>query len=922
MASVDSSPKSQSPRDLARQRVGTVFAARWELEALIGLGGMAAVYRSTDADHGPIALKILHSEFAENRSVRERFLREAQLTRAVDHPGRVEIYDDGLTEDGEAYFAMELLEGVALDRLWKKRGRKLPPEYALKVADRVLELLAVCHEQSIVHRDLKPANIFITKTGQVKVLDFGVARKREEGVDATMVGTALGTPAYMAPEQAMGAREAIDGRADIFSIGAVLHALITGKKLHQGRSEQEAFVLAATRPAPSVARTEPNLVPELVALIDRALQWDRRNRFPDAEAMRAELATVLVALKAPDSAGSQEVGSSRRLLAAASQAVAGSLDSAEPDQATELVAELFRNFERALGAVRQYGPQHPMPKQRVEQVHGELNGLFTALETELRWEVLPHSFARGTTTIWEPIHPFDQIPYNLFASGFRSMALQPGITVDELSDLLDLLRKDPLRDFAPEDDLATAFWERRFGHIDYQVVGSLLSMSDGKPIDWGADDEPDEEGEALDGLIDEARVSAVGEGEGVDEPLSLEARAVAIAARASALQAARADGALSLSDAETSKLRQQLELPEAAWAERLDVALTDATLWAMDGDRLDLMAGALRTRLEVADTAADQADALTLVSRLRGALERARGEDAAKMLAASVIDDGALRHLLRTLETTDSDLVPASRGGDRASAPPPNALYGILPDVLEDLDARFFEPILSAFTRARNESTRRALVKYLQRNAEGNEAALGDTLENAEVERARAVMGLLAAVKTPAAAEALARAERNASPQLRVEAVALRAAASPAGLRDELTQLCSDPDAAIRRAALETMARHKVKEAGPPLAQQIQSSAFHKRAVAERELAIRTLHELNPHRAEIVALDLAMKSSMISRGAAVDSRVVAIEALGRFAEQPSTVEALIKISKKWSNPEPVRAAAAVAATQVQTRTAR
>ncbi len=911
---MDASSDPQSAKDLAIERVGSTFARRWKLESLIGMGGMAAVYRSCDSEHGPVALKVLHSEFAENTSVRDRFLREARLTRAVDHPGRVAIFDDGISDWGDAYFVMELLEGVPLDKLWKKRGRKLPAEYALRVADRALELLAVCHEQGIVHRDLKPANLFITKTGQVKVLDFGVARKREDGVDPTMVGTALGTPAYMAPEQAMGTREALDGRADIFSVGAVLQALITGKKLHQGRSEQEAFVLAATRPAPSVARAEPGLIPELIALIDRALQWDRRNRFPDAEAMRTEIANVLVALRDDESASTREVSSSRRLLASASQADDQGPESVGHSEKIEAISELFRNLERALAAVRQYGAHHPMPVQRVEHVQAELTQLFGVIGGPLAWEVAPHSFSRGGATIWEPIHPFDQVPYNLFASGFRSMTLLPGITADELGELLDLMRKDPLRDFAPEDDLATAFWERRFTHVEYQVVSSFIGNANNSAVDW--EDDSEEDDLELDSLIDHARTSATGLDDDVEE-LSLEARAVAIAARAGALQAVRAEGALSLNAQQRASILHTLDLPAGDWSERLDVALTDVALFALDIKQTPTLAEALRARVEMAETAVEQIDALRLLIRLQASITRAR-PDAENTLVAETIGDSTLRHLLRTIEAAEADLAPSS-GSDRDSIPPVDSVASVLPEVMACLDGRFFDAALGAFTRARRSSTRRALGGYLRRHARGNEADLGATLAVADDAKARAIMRILADVATPAAAEALRAAEQNASPKLRVEAVALRAAASAEGLRDELAQLTRDPDGSVRRAALETMARHNVIQAGPLLAQLIQSSGFHKLPTDERELAIATLHTLSPTRAAAVLIEVASKNSVISRGAAVDTRIVAIESLGRFANDLETETALTKIEKKWSNPESVRAAAAAAAVQVRSR---
>src|SRR4029077_1348514 len=137
------------------------------------------------------------------------------------------------------------------------------------ICERVVDCLASCHAIKVIHRDLKPANIFILDEGEIRVLDFGVAQMRDATSERTAAGTALGTPAYMSPEQAMGLVDQLDGRADLFSGGAMMHALMTGQRLNNGRTEQEALVMAATIPAPSVARIAPHLPLEVIALIDK-----------------------------------------------------------------------------------------------------------------------------------------------------------------------------------------------------------------------------------------------------------------------------------------------------------------------------------------------------------------------------------------------------------------------------------------------------------------------------------------------------------------------------------------------------------------------------------------------------------------------------------------------------------------------------
>jgi serine/threonine protein kinase len=275
-------------------RLGSLVRGKWRLESLLGVGGMAAVYEASHRNGQRAALKILHLEYARDKTICERFLREAYVSNKVGHPATVRVLDDDVTDQQEPFLIMDLLKGSTVRDLWKRAGRTMPIPTTLQICERVVDCLIFCHRIGVIHRDLKPANIFVTDDGVVKVLDFGVAQLRDASNELTAAGTALGTPSYMSPEQAMGLVDKLDGRADLFSVGAMLHALITGHRINNGRTEQEALVMAATKPAGSVARVAPNLPIYVIKLIDRALAWDRRNRFADAEEMQRALLNVLV----------------------------------------------------------------------------------------------------------------------------------------------------------------------------------------------------------------------------------------------------------------------------------------------------------------------------------------------------------------------------------------------------------------------------------------------------------------------------------------------------------------------------------------------------------------------------------------------------------------------------------------------------
>jgi serine/threonine protein kinase len=276
-------------------RVGAVIKGKWTVDGLLGVGGMAAVYAASHRNGQRAALKILHADFAREKTICERFLREAYVSNKVNHSATVQVLDDDMTEQGEPFLIMELLLGETVRDAWKKCGRTMPIGRVLQICERVVDCLASCHAINVIHRDLKPANIFITEEGEIKVLDFGVAQMRDATSERTATGTALGTPAYMSPEQAMGLVDQLDGRADLFSVGAMMHALITGHRINNGRTEQEALVMAATKPVPSVARLAPHLPIELIKVIDKALAWDRRNRFQDSREMQRGLMELMPA---------------------------------------------------------------------------------------------------------------------------------------------------------------------------------------------------------------------------------------------------------------------------------------------------------------------------------------------------------------------------------------------------------------------------------------------------------------------------------------------------------------------------------------------------------------------------------------------------------------------------------------------------
>ncbi|RYZ09453.1 MAG: serine/threonine protein kinase [Myxococcales bacterium] len=288
----------------AEARIGSIIKDKWRLDRLLGVGGMACVYAATHRNKKRAAVKMLHVEYSTDSAIRERFLREGYLANSVGHRGVVTVDDDDTAEDGSAFIVMELLDGETLEQRWRRKGHRLPLNEVLAVADQVLDALAAAHDRGVVHRDLKPENLFLTRDRVVKLLDFGIGRLRElQSVSTTTLsGATMGTPAFMAPEQAKGRWEDVDGQTDLWALAATLFTLLTGEYVHEAQTVNETLALAVTQPARSIHSVLPSLPGSAAALIDRSLAFAKAQRFPDARAMQAEVRRVYAELAGNQSA--------------------------------------------------------------------------------------------------------------------------------------------------------------------------------------------------------------------------------------------------------------------------------------------------------------------------------------------------------------------------------------------------------------------------------------------------------------------------------------------------------------------------------------------------------------------------------------------------------------------------------------------
>jgi hypothetical protein len=280
----------------AQKRMGDVLNDKWRLDLLLGVGGMAAVYAATHRNGNRVAVKLLHPHCVVNDSIRSRFQREGYVANKIEHPGSVRVLDDDQTADGAVFLVMELLEGETLEARQTRRGR-LPADEAISIAYHVLDVLAAAHAQGIVHRDIKLDNVFLTHLGQVKVLDFGIARLAEssqhQNVARTRTNAMMGTPAFMAPEQALARAHDVDAQTDIWAVGATLFKLLTGRNVHEAATLNEQLVHAATKPAPPLKSLLGEIPAQLGLVVDRALAFEKSARWPDARAMQEAMRPLM-----------------------------------------------------------------------------------------------------------------------------------------------------------------------------------------------------------------------------------------------------------------------------------------------------------------------------------------------------------------------------------------------------------------------------------------------------------------------------------------------------------------------------------------------------------------------------------------------------------------------------------------------------
>jgi len=934
-----------------RTRVGVMISGKWRLDALIGIGGMAAVYMSTHRNGSVAAIKILHPEVGQNEEVRTRFLREAYIANKVGHDGTVKVLDDDVDEHGVPYLVMELLQGDPVDAKAEKAGGRLPVVETLQILDETLAVLEAAHAHKIVHRDLKPENLFVTGENKVKVLDFGIARLREENVRATQTGMVMGTPSFMAPEQAMGRWDDVDGRTDLYAMGATVFTLLTGLPVHEAETAGEMLVAAATRPARSLARVLNNAPFALVALVDKALAYERDDRFADATEMRKELAEVIKALEGQD-VSTDEVAPDKALMAATVHGAEltqyeSNLDdddddddsaidfydpaSNTPEEAQSLV-DVFLALERALVATMQYSEDHPETRRRFDEAFKELASGLMRCEVALAWDLTPYGFVSGDRTIWEPEVPWNRIPYQLFSDGVRAMGFTPGLDELEFIRFVDLLRLDPMEDFAPEDDMVTKLWDGGFDHVFHQAVDSFAEGNQDERARFEADRKRVLEGAKVDhrGGLDEAWKERRTEASGATDAESSKAAIIhflsrgeridqAAAARVKNLNVAddeamenEAQGAMALDESTRQLLAARLDMDVAGASERFVVAAAQAYVASARTGRAETVGLPLKRAVDALGEGAPQ-KAMDMILDLRNAIE-VKGQDLETQklraaITADVLSPDTFHDILKgSLRIEDDERDRYIEGMEQ---------------VLDCIQGQHFMAAVEFLPKSGEGPIRDMLMQFIEQTGEGNEERIAALFDTADLELGLALVRILHKLGTPAGKEAITAATKSPHPIVRIEALGHLEGVSGGRVRQEMKILMEDQDPAVRLAALRALEEHKIMAAGPFLVIRIQDADFVKHPLEERRQSLQALATLKPDRCEVICRQWLQESKLLRPEALESTREIAARFLGEVATSRESFYMLDQIanSKPWTNGQRIREAAASALTRAAARAA-
>ncbi len=951
-------------------RVGTVIKGKWTIESLLGVGGMASVYAAQHRNGQRAALKILHTDFAREKTICDRFLREAYVSNKVNHPATVQVLDDDMCESGEPFLVMELLEGETVRDAWKKSGRTMPVPRVMQISERVLDCLSSCHAIGVIHRDLKPANIFITDKGVIKVLDFGVAQMRDATAERTATGTALGTPAYMSPEQAMGLVDQLDGRADLFSVGAMMHALITGHRINNGRTEQEALVMAATKPVPSVARIAPNLPIDVIQVVDKSLAWDRRNRYGDAREMQAACLEVLATtgtealshgqaprpneVIAPPAPMAPKTTGQLAPLAPVAAAINTAPEPAPPRKHTAPVAP-----KQSLGfggppaaAKPSLGFGGAQPAFHVDiQTRGPTGGAPAALVPGGKpAEALENDpRVQGLRDLMKHV---DRLLPNVRQFGWSHPATERSLRTgyDAFASTLVMNRDLVNLTIRPYSFMTLGHWVWEpgapFDAIPYNLfacgmrslrIDAGVTLDEFRDLfqllmlDPGRDLPPEDDLAAAlweKGLthVKYDLVDAFAEGDAAEreqfygEADELEQQAEHAARSHVSNVEARAMN--------VSTDRNALAQTRAPSPFALDDVTKKVVLQQFDMNRELWSDRYVDALMEGLLDAAKNRDAPLMLTSLR--------KSAADLAVVGRVEVVVRLHavLLERMKVRITE--PQTLAGLVAGLT--NAMFGgetlelMLKRLREDpagvdafvaviamMGANELATVLRSLREGHAPAVRNVLAQFVERAMPNREAEVAQAAIGTEPETASLLLRILGRAQTMGARQVLSQLAQHEDVNVRIEARVMMSA-SPEQAQNEVNGLIENQNVFIRLAALRAAVRFGLRGSWPNVARAVNGKMFPDLGSDERRELLRALLVLSPERGEPIALELAKKGGVLVSGEREATRAIAAEVLGDCSRSMSVAHGLNELAQtRWGISEETRQASIVAAKKIASR---
>jgi hypothetical protein len=858
-------PPAAGPRGAKGARLGAVWQGGATLESVLGVGGTATVYLSHVEGVGEVAVKVLHEEWLRDPEILRAFELEADLLGQLQHPGLTTVLGRGRLASGEPWYAMERLKGALLTDVLHSREGTLSIEDTFHIMERTLEVLAYLHGQGVVHRDLKPANLFLTLEGSVKVLDLGAALLLNRP-DVPAAERLIGSPSFMAPEQATHATLGVDTRTDVFTVGATMFYLLSGQTVRSAPTVDELFHLASTTPAPSLAKVLPDAPPAVSRLVDRALAWVPADRFADAADMLAALQQAAQESRLGPSALST-AGSEALRAAFGGSVVEADEDLAEGERGAiqKELREFFRKLARVVLALRRYEPETAEFQERYAPARLQLQLCFRMLGGELGLTVRPQALEWEELPVWAPEVGLEDTPYFLFQSGFRAIRILEDVTDNEIIRFCRMLSLDPMRDLPFEDDLSTVFTESRFEGIE----AVLLSGFDMDIIDhyetFG------QQVSALDReLAEESRRAMKGSDAGMAHLAAALGRQGISEADAIDIQLHQSEGDRIQALWPLDRTPELADLPsvhgDSPWRWRVRGLRTLARGLERaftDGDP-ELLLERLKDRLDELQQAALMHEALALLGGLCSQTTPAS--------AALMLDRLCPQELVDRLLAVA--LMPRADWGGRIYALDPHfALF------LARLPARLTPLLLDWWQKAAAGPAGHVFTAEMQRRASRETALLGNILPRAPESVAVEILRWVAPQENLAARQALARAIENPSELVQAAALALLLPQQPQACIPGLEKLLHSDQSRSRRTALKLIDRHRPPGVDALIDRLIHRPHFRDQPLAERQALLVTLHQIAPERARAVLAELVTPGSWGLDAGHATTRTLAAELL-------------------------------------------